>query len=80
VNVPVEKKNPNKKSHANESTVISMKNVSDELYVILNDNSPRTIVSGTHLDTTGAQKKNSTVQAFNFHRRQIKMNTIEDTK
>ncbi|CAF3540727.1 unnamed protein product [Rotaria socialis] len=80
VNVPVEKKKPNKKSHVNESTVISMKNVSDELYVILNDNSPRTIVSGTHLDTTGAQKKNSTVQAFNFHRRQIKMNTIADTK
>ncbi|CAF0904996.1 unnamed protein product [Rotaria sordida] len=78
VNVPSEK-STKKKSHSNESTTISIKNRSDELYVI-NNNSTRTIMSGAHLDTTSNTKKNSTIQAFHFHRRQIKMNTVEDTK
>ncbi|CAF3341339.1 unnamed protein product [Rotaria sp. Silwood1] len=79
VNVASEK-STKKKSHSNESTTISIKNRSDELYVILNNSSTRTIMSGAHLDTTNNTKKNSTIQAFNFHRRQIKMNTVEDTK
>ncbi|CAF0792185.1 unnamed protein product [Adineta steineri] len=79
VNVP-SKKRTTKKSHPNESTTISIRNRSDELYVILNENIPRNIVSGTHLDTTINTKKNSTIQSFNFHRKQIKMNTVEDTK
>ncbi|CAF2329046.1 unnamed protein product [Rotaria sp. Silwood2] len=79
VNVPSEK-STKKKSHSNESTTISIKNRSEELYVILNDSSTRTIMSGTHLDTTSNTKKNSTIQGFNFHRRQIKMKTVEDTK
>ncbi len=79
VNVPAEKK-PKKKSHSNESTTISIKNRSDELYVILNEDSPRNIISGSHLETTGTTKKNSTIQSFHFHRRQMKMNTVEDIK
>jgi hypothetical protein len=79
VNVPSERKTK-KKSHPNESAKISVKNRSDELYVILNENLPRNIVSGTHLDTTGHTKKNSTLQSFHFHRRQVKMNIVEDTK
>jgi hypothetical protein len=79
VNVASERRTK-KKSHSNESTTISTKNRSDELYVILNENVPRTILSGTHLDTAGSTKKNSTIQSFHFHRRQVKMNTVEDTK
>ncbi len=79
VNVPSEKKT-RKKSHSNESTTISLKNRSDELYVILNENLPRNVVSGLHLDTTENTKKKSIIQSFHFHRRQVKMNTVQDIK
>jgi hypothetical protein len=57
-----------------------LKNRSDELYVMFNESSPRTIISGSHLDTTANGKKPSVVQSFHFHRRQVKMNTVEDAK
>lgn len=79
INVPSERKTK-KKSHPNEPTTISVKNRSDELYVILNENIPRNVVSGSHLDTTGRTKKNSIIQTFHFHRRQVKMTNVEDTK
>ena len=44
-----------------------MKNRSDELYVVLNDNLQRKILSGVQLDSTGPTKKNSTIQSFHFH-------------
>lgn len=79
VNVPSEKRT-RRKSHTNESSKISVKNYSDELYVILDENSPRAIVSGAQLETTGNTKKPANVQAFHFDRRQVKLNTVEDTK
>jgi hypothetical protein len=79
VNVPSERRTK-RKSHPNESTTISTKNRSDELYVMLNENLPRTILSGAHLDTAGNTKKNPTIQSFHFHRRQVKMNAVEDLK
>ena len=79
INVP-SKKRVRRKSHTNESTTISTKNRSDELYVVLNDDAPRTIISGLHLESTGTTKKNSSIQSFHFDRRQTKMLTVEDTK
>ena len=83
VNVPVTKRS-RKRSKTNESTTISTKNRSDELYVLLNDNddddSPRKILSGSQLDSTKPTKKTPTIQSFQFDRRQIKMNSVEDTK
>lgn len=69
-----------RKSQPKDTTTISVKNRSDELYVLLNEDSQRTIVSGTHLDETGTTKKNSNIQAFNFHRRPANIHTVEDIK
>jgi hypothetical protein len=79
INVPSERR-ARRKSHLNETTTISIKNRSDELYVVLNDNSPRNIISGLHLESTGTTKKNSSIQSFHFDRRQTKMHTVEDIK
>lgn len=81
VNVPSEKTTTTKrKSPSKESTSISAKNRSDELYVVVNANAPRHIISGLHLQSTGTTKKNSIVQSFHFDRRQTKLQTVEDTK
>lgn len=83
VNVPAEKRT-RRRSKTNESTITPTKNRSDELYVVLNDDddddSPRKILSGSQLDSTKPTKTTSTIQSFQFDRRQIKINSVEDTK
>lgn len=80
VNVPTEKTPSKRKSHSNETTTISAKNRSNELYVLLNGNAPRNIISGLHFQSSGTTKKNSIVQAFHFDRRQAKLPIVEDPK
>ena len=79
INVPSEK-TTKRKSNTKESTTIAPKNRSDELYVLVDENSPRNIISGLHLESTGPTKKNSAIQSFHFDRRQTKMQPVEDAK
>jgi hypothetical protein len=79
VQVPSEKK-PRRKSQASESTTISAKNRPDELYVVFNEDSSRTIMSGSQLQVKDHGKKSSPIQSFHFHQRPTKLNTVEDLK
>ena len=79
VNVQPAKKS-RRKSQNQGSTTISTKNRADELYIVLDKNASRTVLPGSHLDSTSSAKKPSKVQSFSFHRRPVKVNAPEDTK
>jgi len=57
-----------------------MKNRSHELYVLTNDDSSRTIISGSQLETNPEGKKSSPLKSFQFHRRTVQMTNVEDLK